>query len=188
MHSLPIKGTLPRLAKRDDQQRETLRLSPKNRAELTMIVDLVRNDLSRIAAGPVETQAPEVIDLPYVHHLVAEVSAPVRGSWRDWLRALFPAGSITGAPKRAAMQLIRELEQRPRGAYCGSIGWLGPRQGALSVAIRTAEIRPSGITLQAGGGIVGDSEADDEWRELHAKWRPFVQCLGAALLADGIAG
>jgi len=178
--SAPIKGTRP------VGRRAELLASAKDAAELTMIVDLVRNDLGRIAEpGSVRvTDAQRVIDLPYVHHRAAEVVAQVRPGtrWSDVLLAAFPAGSITGAPKRKAMELIASCEAVDRGAYCGSFGWVGDDgAGQLNVAIRTAMITRQQIALHAGGGIVADSDGDNEWDEVRAKASALAGVLGGVV-------
>ena len=182
MISLPIKGTRPRISGKEVQQRAQLREAAKDNAELAMITDLVRNDFGRVAApGSVKTAVePHIIDLPYVHHLVSEVTCTLAEdcSWSSLFRATYPAGSITGAPKDAAMSVIRASEDALRGPYCGTVGWIGSQQScALSVMIRTAIIKHNTITIQAGGGIVADSEADAEWQELHDKAAPLLQVI-----------
>lgn len=183
--SRPIKGTRARRRGREDEDRAALLSSAKDRAELAMIVDLVRNDCGRVAeAGSVEVLDPaRVLDLDYVHHLEALVRArlaPGRDV-ADCLAAAFPAGSVTGAPKIRAMELIAELEAGARGAYCGCFGWLGsPRSFVLAVAIRTMTVEGDRVRLDAGGGIVADSEGAGEWRELRAKASRMAAALGAA--------
>jgi len=184
--SEPIKGTCRRIAGRESESRAGLLASPKDRAELAMIVDLVRNDLGRIALpGSVRVAEPaRILDLPYVHHLVARIEARLRPgvALRDILGATFPAGSITGAPKRRAMSIIRELEGRPRGPYCGAFGWISDHGDAeLAVAIRTLVMSGDSIQLAAGGGIVADSDAAAEWDELCAKAVAMARALGATL-------
>ncbi len=165
----PMKGTAPR-----DQQPEALSASEKDRAENLMIVDLLRNDLGRIAeTGSVRVDRLfEIEAYPTVWQMVSEVSAraPQVGT-AAILRALFPCGSVTGAPKIRAMQIAGEVEEGRRGLYTGSLGWLDPRGGArLNVAIRTLELAPdrSG-TLGVGSGIVADSDATAELRECDLK-------------------
>jgi para-aminobenzoate synthetase component 1 len=184
--SEPIKGTCRRIPGLEAESRRNLLASAKDRAELAMIVDLVRNDLGRVAAaGSVRVAEPaRILDLPYVHHLVARIEARLRPEVRlpDILQAAFPAGSITGAPKRRAMSIIRELEGRPRGAYCGAFGWVGEHGDAeLAVAIRTLVMTGDTIQLAAGGGIVADSDAAAEWDELRAKAGAMAHALGASL-------
>ena len=161
----PMKGTLAR-----DQSAERLRESLKDRAENLMIVDLLRNDLGRVAAsGSVQVeQLFAVEDYPTVWQMVSEVSARVPGvSLAEILQALFPCGSITGAPKIRAMQVIAELEEQPRGLYTGAFGWIAPDGDfRLNVAIRTLELaadRRGRISI--GSGIVADSAAASEWQE-----------------------
>ncbi len=184
--SEPIKGTCRRIAGREAEARRRLLASAKDRAELAMIVDLVRNDLGRIALpGSVRVAEPaRILDLPYVHHLVARIEARLRPgvALRDILGAAFPAGSITGAPKRRAMSIIRELEARPRGPYCGAFGWVAADGDAeLAVAIRTLVVIGDTVQLAAGGGIVADSDAAEEWDELCAKAGAMARALGASL-------
>ncbi|MCJ2178644.1 aminodeoxychorismate synthase component I [Novosphingobium album (ex Hu et al. 2023)] len=178
----PMKGTRPR--SRDPQEdarlREDLRASAKDRAENLMIVDLMRNDLSRVAQpGSVAVEHPfSVESYPTVHQMVSPVHAslqPGKGAV-DLLRALFPCGSITGAPKIRAMELIAATEDGPRGVYCGSIGHIEPSgDAAFNVAIRTLRLSVDGTgggnngggraVLGVGSAIVADSEALPEWRE-----------------------
>ncbi len=181
--SVPIKGTRRRRPGHEEAVRNELAHAPKDAAELAMIVDLVRNDLGRVAeTGSVRINDPgHLIDLAYVHHRAARVEATLRPglSLVDAVLAAFPAGSITGAPKVRAMQILADLEGAPRGAYCGAFGWLGAHGGDLAVAIRTASIVGDGITFHAGGGIVWDSQAHAEWDEVQAKVSGFAQAMGA---------
>ncbi len=181
--SVPIKGTRRRQAGHDAAVRAELSAAPKDAAELAMIVDLVRNDLGRVAIpGSVQVIDPgHLIDLAYVHHRAARVEATLRAdtTLADAILAGFPAGSITGAPKLRAMQILSELEGTPRGAYCGAFGWIGAHGGDLAVAIRTASITDDRITFHAGGGIVWDSQPAAEWDEVLAKVSGFAQAMGA---------
>ncbi len=172
----PIKGTRPRGddAIADARLREALRGSEKDRAENLMIVDLLRNDLGRVATiGSV--RVPELFAIESfsnVHHLVSSVVAelaPGRDVF-DLLEQAFPGGSITGAPKRRAMEIIDELEPRRRGIYCGSIGYID-RGGnmAMNIVIRTMVRRAGRLWFWAGGGIVADSDVDEEAREIRDK-------------------
>lgn len=181
MHSLPIKGTRRRVPGEDDARRADLLAHPKDNAELAMIVDLVRNDLGRRARpGSVRVVDPAVlIDLDYVHHRAARIVAAREATIADCFAAAFPAGSITGAPKIRAMEIIRELEGRDRGAAYGAFGWIGAESADLAVAIRTASIHGNEVTFHAGGGIVADSDADAEWQEALAKASGFSRALGA---------
>ena len=173
----PMKGTAPRgLSDADDQAaREWLRRDPKNRAENLMIVDLLRNDLSRVArVGSVEV--PELFAVESyatVHQMTSLVRARLREGVRlpEIFAAIFPCGSVTGAPKIRAMQVLRELEAGPRGVYCGALGWVSP-QGTMcfNVAIRTMVLGDEGrLRLNVGGGIVHDSTAASEYEE--ALWK-----------------
>ena len=167
----PIKGTRPL----GTPEAELLE-APKDRAELMMIVDLMRNDLGRVCtAGSVRVAEARGIERHAVHHAVATITGEL-GSGRsrcDLLRAAFPPGSITGAPKIAAMRLIDRLEGRARGAYCGCVGRFTDDGGMmLNVAIRTATLsaRPGeagvfDLVYPVGAGIVADSDPEGEWRE-----------------------
>ena len=172
----PMKGTAPRDPDpvRDAQLAEDLRASAKGQAENLMIVDLLRNDISRVArVGSVKV--PELFTVEHystlhqmVSRIVGDLIAPP--SMAGVMAALFPCGSITGAPKIRAMQIIREVEKHPRGPYCGAIGWMDPDgASSFSVAIRTLQLIGRQITLNVGGGIVQDSTADGEWEE--ALWK-----------------
>jgi para-aminobenzoate synthetase component 1 len=170
----PIKGTRPRDADpaRDAALAAELSADAKERAEHVMIVDLERNDLGRVAVpGSVRvTDHATVESHPTVHHLVSRVSARLRPDvgWRDLLAATFPGGSITGAPKRRAMEIIAELEPVRRGFYTGAIGLVDPRGDCeLGLPIRTGVVRDGVLAYHAGGGIVVDSDAD---RELDECW------------------
>ncbi|WP_431307802.1 aminodeoxychorismate synthase component I [Cypionkella aquatica] len=180
----PMKGTAPRDADpvRDAELAEGLRSSAKDQAENLMIVDLLRNDISRVArVGSVKV--PELFAVESyatVHQMVSRVVGQLvdAPSMAGIMAALFPCGSITGAPKIRAMEIIHEVEAFPRGAYCGAIGWMAPDGAAsFSVAIRTLSVMPDGaITLNVGGGVVQDSTADGEWEE--ALWKArYVQGL-----------
>jgi para-aminobenzoate synthetase component 1 len=168
----PIKGTRPRLAGMD---RELL-ASAKDAAELNMIIDLERNDLGRVCdTGTVRlTEAPTIEAHPTVYHGVATIEGRLRGDVGlvEMLRATFPGGSVTGAPKIRAMQIISELERAPRGVYCGAIGHLesdGSIQ--LNLAIRTLTLDEHGgrLEIPVGGGIVADSDPDAEYEETLVK-------------------
>jgi len=180
----PIKGTRPRGATPAEDSRLAAELlaSPKDRAENLMIVDLMRNDLSRVCRlGSV--RVPELCSLERfaaVHHLVSSVEgvlADGRGPL-DLLRVAFPGGSITGAPKVRAMEIIAELETVRRGPYCGAMGWIG-YDGAMdsSITIRTMTLSGRKITVQAGGGIVADSEPQAEYDETLVKARAMLASL-----------
>jgi para-aminobenzoate synthetase / 4-amino-4-deoxychorismate lyase len=176
LRTRPMKGTAAL-----DTPADRLRDSVKDRAENVMIVDLLRNDLGRIAEqGSVRVdQLFEIEDYPTVRQMVSEISASVAGRrFGDVLQAMFPCGSITGAPKIRAMQIIAELEQAPRGLYTGAFGWLAPDGDfRLNVAIRTLELAADGSgTLGIGSGIVADSGAAAEWQECRLKSRFLRDC------------
>lgn len=168
----PIKGTLPRLADAaaDRRQAEALAASEKDRAENLMIVDLMRNDIGRVAE-PGSVSVPELFvvePFPAVHHLVSTVCArlPAALNASDLLRACFPGGSITGAPKIRAMEIIDELEPHRRNAWCGSIGYLSLcGRMDTSITIRTLIAERQQLFCAAGGGIVADSELESEYQE-----------------------
>jgi para-aminobenzoate synthetase component 1 len=178
-YARPIKGTRPRGATReaDRAAADELAASTKDLAEHVMIVDLVRNDLGRLAiAGSVSAPSrPEALALPTVHHLVSEIRATLRPDvgLADLCAALVPGGSITGAPKRRTIEIIEALEQHPRGIYCGAIVLLEPTGLRMSIPIRTAFVDTMGMSLHAGGGIVVDSEPEAERLESIAKIRAF---------------
>ncbi|HKX88869.1 MAG TPA: aminodeoxychorismate synthase component I [Sphingopyxis sp.] len=188
----PMKGTAARLAEpeADAAAARALAEDPKQRAENLMIVDLIRNDLSRVAV-PGSVAVPDLFrveSFPTIHQLVSDVSARLPDSVGavDVLRAAFPCGSITGAPKVRAMEIIDALEAGPRGLYTGSIGFIEPGgDAAFNVAIRTLVFPPhSGLqdassyaTLGLGSGIVADSAPAEEWRECLAKGE-FVGAAG----------
>jgi para-aminobenzoate synthetase/4-amino-4-deoxychorismate lyase len=174
----PMKGTAARGARQaqDEAAAAALREDPKQRAENLMIVDLLRNDLSRVAR-PGSVRVPELFAVetyPTVHQMTSTVTAELEEKLDavDVLRAIFPCGSITGAPKIRAMEIIAGLERRPRGIYTGAIGRLAPDGDAsFNVAIRTLVLSPgSGLaSLGLGAGIVADSVASAEWRECLTK-------------------
>jgi anthranilate/para-aminobenzoate synthase component I len=184
----PIKGTRPI----GPGMRDALEASAKDRAELAMIVDLLRNDLGRICrVGTVRVTEPREIE---AHPTVLHTSATIEGILRDditltdILRATFPCGSITGCPKIRAMQIIDELEPHARGPYCGAIGWLGAGGTLeLSVAIRTATYAHGSLWIDAGGGIVADSCPLDEYGETLVKCRSLLDGLSMQLDLDELA-
>ena len=182
----PIKGTRPRLAgdepdaSRLNRERfEDLLSSEKERAELNMIVDLERNDLARICQpGTRHVVQPRTIETyPTVYHAVATIGGQLRAGIRfsEILRAMFPGGSITGAPKIRAMEIIEELEPTARGVYTGSIGFLSLNGDVcLNIAIRTVIIASRLALVQVGGGIVADSDPVAEWDETLTKARALL--------------
>ena len=184
--SAPIKGTIPRrLAGSEGAARSALLGSEKDSAEHVMIVDLIRNDLGKVcAAGSVHV--PEyrcVTTYRHLHHLESTVAGTLRPEVRlsGLLAATLPGGSITGAPKRAALGFIRRLEPVARGPYTGAAGYVrGDGKAVFNVAIRTAVVRGGSVAYHAGGGIVWDSEPLLEWEETETKSREFFRALAAA--------
>lgn len=186
----PIKGTRPAT-----QAAQTLAESAKDAAELHMIVDLMRNDLGRVCryGSVVVDEARAIESHPTVHHGVATVSGQLRPGCglADLLRASLPGGSITGAPKVRAMEIIEELEPVRRGPYCGAFGWLqadgrGEITGTLAMTIRTllfektaAQAEEGRVDFSVGGGIVADSAPAAEWQETLDKARAMLEALGA---------
>jgi para-aminobenzoate synthetase component 1 len=177
----PIKGTRPRGVgpEHDAALAQALAESAKDRAENLMIVDLMRNDLSRVCA-PHSVRVSELFSLerhPTVHHLVSAVVGELAPGTDalDLLRAAFPGGSITGAPKLRAMEVIAELEPSRRGVYCGSMGyWSVTGELDTSVAIRTAVVAGGRVYFSAGGGIVADSDPAQEYQETLDKARALI--------------
>ncbi|MEF8833423.1 MAG: aminodeoxychorismate synthase component I [Halofilum sp. (in: g-proteobacteria)] len=183
----PIKGTRPRdpAPARDRELGEALVASAKDRAENVMIVDLLRNDLGRVCATG-SVRVPRLFELesfPGVHHLVSTVTGRLATGRHalDLLRASFPGGSITGAPKIRAMEIIEELEPHRRGVYCGAIGYIG-FDGAMdtNIAIRTLVYSDRRVRCWAGGGIVIDSEAAAEYQETFDKAAGMLRLLREA--------
>jgi para-aminobenzoate synthetase/4-amino-4-deoxychorismate lyase len=180
----PMKGTAPRSV-----PQEQLLASAKDRAENLMIVDLLRNDLGRVAdnGSVVVERLFDIEDYPTVWQMVSEISARVgKRGFGDILHALFPCGSITGAPKVRAMQIVGELEGAERGAYTGALGWLAPNGDfRLNVAIRTLELGPDGRgKLGVGSGVVADSDAAAEWAECQLKAGFLRDCDPGMLLIE----
>jgi len=175
----PIKGTRPRLPK----MKGRLESSEKDLAELTMIVDLERNDLGKICeVGSVKVIDPRTIEThPGVYHGAATVEGLLRSDVRfvDILRAMFPGGSVTGVPKIRAMEIIEELEPVRRGPYCGAVGYLST-DGHISfnIAIRTMIAREGDVHISVGGGIVADSKPADEYEETLVKAKAMLAALG----------
>lgn len=183
----PIKGTRPRgrTPAEDAALAEELIRSAKDNAELAMIVDLERNDLGRVCSyGSVRvTEGRRLESFPTVHHLVATVEGDLHPGRDgiDLLRAAFPGGSITGAPKVRAMEIIDELEPTPRALYTGAIGYLGfDGRLDLNIVIRTILLRDGHAWFQAGGGIVADSELESEYEETTHKARALFEAVAAA--------
>ena len=201
--SRPIKGTTHRSSesRQATRQRGDLERSAKNRAENVMIVDLVRNDLSRVCV-PGSVTVPSLLGAephPGVWHLVSEVRGALRpgAGDGDLIRAAFPPGSVTGAPKVRALEIVDELEAAPREVYTGAIGYRSPVAGLeLNVAIRTFEFaagqsgqsgqsgQPGKVWLGVGGGIVADSDAEEEYAECLFKAGPLISAIGSRIDTD----
>lgn len=187
IQSQPIKGTRPRVAGdpvADAAQAQALLSSAKDRAENVMITDLLRNDLGQHAqTGSVRVdKLCELQSFSLVHHLVSTISARLQpGSHMlDLLRDAFPGGSITGAPKRRAMEIIAELEPTPRSVYCGSIGYISQHgRMDMNIAIRTLVCQDGRIRAWAGGGITADSKAGEEYQECLNKIGGILRTLEA---------
>jgi anthranilate synthase component 1 len=183
----PIAGTRPRAATVEEDMRvaESLLADEKERAEHVMLVDLARNDLGRVCEfGSVRVDELMVVETySHVMHIVSSVSGTLRGDVTAMgaLRASLPAGTLSGAPKVRAMQIIDELEPTRRGPYGGAIGWLS-YSGDLDscIYIRSAVVKDGRVHLQAGGGIVADSEAEYEVRETEAKAGAVVAAIELA--------
>lgn len=185
----PIKGTRPRSADpvRDTELAQELANAEKDQAENLMIVDLLRNDVGRVAK-PGTVKVPKLFDIesfPAVHHLVSTIEAQLDPQYSqiEMLRAAFPGGSITGAPKIRAMEIIEELEPHRRSVYCGSIGYLS-RHGRMdtSITIRTLIACNHQLYVWAGGGLVADSQAEDEYQETLDKLSRILPVLGAPFI------
>ncbi|WP_170558944.1 aminodeoxychorismate synthase component I [Ruegeria atlantica] len=172
----PMKGTQPRSddMAEDTRRRAFLAIDEKNRAENLMIVDLLRNDISRVAM-PGSVKVPELFKVETyatVHQMISLVQAQLHmgAELSDILMALFPCGSITGAPKIRAMEILSDLEPWPRDIYCGAIGWAAPDgRSEFNVAIRTLMVEDGSATLNVGGGVIWDSTAPSEYEE--ALWK-----------------
>ena len=193
--SSPIKGTRPRGAfpEEDLLHADDLRQSAKDRAENVMIADLVRNDLGRVCLpGSVAVESLcRLESFATVHHLVTTVAGRLRPDQDrfDLLRALFPGGSMTGAPKVAAMQAIAALEREERGPYSGAIGYLSRDGGCdFNIVIRTLACGGGRAHFRVGGGIVADSDPEREWLETLDKARALLAVLGVRLDETGRVG
>jgi para-aminobenzoate synthetase len=192
--SRPIKGTAARAAEpmADAYRAAELRRDEKTRAENLMIADLVRNDLGRVSRlGTVEVPRLMVVES---HATVHQMVTVVRGRLRDdadaidGIRAAFPAGSMTGAPKLRTLEIIDRLERRPRGVYAGALGFLAVNGTAdLSVVIRTLVAAPDGLSIGAGGAIVAGSDPQAELQEMLLKARPLLEAVGGALETGRVA-
>lgn len=182
----PIKGTRPRHPDPTTDRQVALELAQadKDRSENLMIVDLLRNDIGRVSR-PGSVSVPHLFmveSFPAVHHLVSTIHGELDARWQgvDLLRACFPGGSITGAPKIRAMAIIEELEPQRRNAYCGSIGYLS-QHGRMdtSICIRTLIAEAGRLHCWAGGGIIADSDADSEYQETYDKVARILPPLSA---------
>jgi len=182
----PIAGTRKKTGDpaRDAAMRTELTLDEKERAEHLMLLDLARNDVGRVARfGSVCVAEREVVEeYSHVFHLVSEVRGALRADAgaTDVIAALFPGGTITGAPKRRAMEVIGALEPVARGAYTGALGWIGPDGMQLNILIRSAVMAHGVAVVQAGAGIVWDSDPAREWREALRKGAALRAALGVA--------
>ena len=179
MATYPIKGTCARKNEtgEDKKNRQKLEQSEKNRAENLMIVDLMRNDLGRVCVKG-SIQVPELFKIKsfqYVHHLQSQITGELAKGLNavSLMKACFPGGSITGAPKKRAMEVIDELEKNHREIYCGSIFYMTKDKMVSNIAIRTAVYKAGKLYYWAGGGIVHGSEVDDEYQETLDKARVF---------------
>ena len=190
----PIAGTRPRSRRPGDDLAEMTELAahPKERAEHIMLIDLERNDLGRVSE-PGSVRVDELMTIEsyaHVHHIVSNVSGKLRADVTPIgaLRAVFPGGTITGVPKFRCMQIIAELEGRGRGAYTGSLGFLG-RDGSMdmNILIRTLSVLGHRVELRAGGGIVADSDPQRELEETRAKARGMLAAFGVIQPAGALA-
>ncbi|MDD5229362.1 MAG: aminodeoxychorismate synthase component I, partial [Methylococcales bacterium] len=178
----PIKGTRPRKSDvlENDAQILDLKTSPKDRAENVMIVDLLRNDISKVCHKVRVPKLFEIESYSTVHHLVSTVTGELAANHHalDLLQHCFPGGSITGAPKIRAMEIIEELEPNRRGVYCGAIGYISFNGNMdTNIAIRTLVQSHDTIRFWAGGGIVNDSKVEDEYQESFDKAAAMFQVL-----------
>ena len=194
LKAMPMKGTASALS----SMASALSEDPKNQAENVMIVDLLRNDLSRISL-PGTVTVPNLFEVAR-HGDVLQMTSTVHGQIKpgvslfDIFKAVFPCGSVTGAPKKRSMEIIQELEPEDRGYYCGALGWIDPNNNfAFSVPIRTVEIAEdtqshnSTFTLGVGAGITNDSDANQEWQECHVKSSFLMDLPSATGLFETIA-
>ncbi|HSD16193.1 MAG TPA: anthranilate synthase component I [Thermomonas sp.] len=183
----PIAGTRPRgkTVEEDNALEAELLADPKERAEHLMLIDLGRNDVGRISeAGSVKVGEQFVIErYSHVMHIVSEVTGTLKPGlgYADVLRATFPAGTVSGAPKIRALEIIRELEPVKRNVYSGAVGYIGWHGDAdTAIAIRTAVIQDGRLHVQAGGGVVYDSDPDAEWQETMNKGRALFRAVAEA--------
>lgn len=184
--TVPIAGTRPRGCNPDEDEAlaADLLADKKERSEHLMLVDLARNDIGRVAAfGSVSVpRYAEVAKYQKVQHIVSTVTAEAApgADGYDALRSCFPAGTVTGAPKKRAMELIAELEQEPRGIYAGAVGYAGRSAFAFAIAIRTVVVRDGVASVQAGAGIVAGSDPDREFDETAIKAEACLRAIDSA--------
>ncbi|MFA0924063.1 anthranilate synthase component I [Xanthomonas fragariae] len=183
----PIAGTRPRgaTAEQDKALEAELLADPKERAEHVMLIDLGRNDVGRVAEPGTVTVGEQFVIERYSHvmHIVSEVTGTLKAgmNYSDVLRATFPAGTVSGAPKIRALEIIRELEPVKRNVYSGAVGYIGWHGDAdTAIAIRTAVIQDGYLYVQAGGGVVYDSDPDLEWQETMNKGRALFRAVAQA--------
>lgn len=184
LEAKPIKGTIKRSENPEQDQNyiDELKNSSKNQAENLMIVDLLRNDLS-ISADPNSVKVEKLFDLethPNVHHLVSTISAQLKSDLtpQEAIHNAFPGGSITGAPKKRAMEIIDELEAQPRSLYCGSFGYYSDTGNVdFNILIRSVEFRNGEMTCWGGGGITVDSDCEEEYEESLTKVRKIMEVI-----------
>jgi len=187
----PIAGTRPRGMTREEDERleADLLADPKERAEHVQLMDLGRNDTGRVAEiGSVRvTENMTVERYSHVMHIVSNVEGKLKSGLNAMavLRATFPAGTVSGAPKIRAMEIIDQLEPTKRGIYAGAVGYLGFNGDMdVAIAIRTAVIKDHTLFVQAGAGIVADSVAENEWQETRNKARAVVRAAELALAGE----
>ena len=186
LEAKPIKGTIKRSTDpvQDQLYIDELKNSAKNQAENLMIVDLLRNDLS-MSAQPNSVKVEKLFELethPNVHHLVSTISAQLKSDLTpaEAIANAFPGGSITGAPKKRAMEIIDELEAQPRSLYCGSFGYYSDTGNVdFNILIRSVEFRNGEMTCWGGGGITVDSDCEEEYEESLTKVRKIMDVVEA---------
>ncbi len=184
--TVPIAGTRPRGGDpaEDDALAAELLADRKERSEHLMLVDLARNDIGRVAeyGSVLVSRYAEVAKYPKVQHIVSTVTAETASGYDgyDALRSCFPAGTVTGAPKKRAMELIADLEQEPRGIYAGAVGYAGRSALAFAITIRTVVVREGIASVQAGAGIVAGSDPDREFDETSIKAEACLRAIDSA--------
>ena len=190
--SQPIKGTLKRIEEKDEQNRMELFYSAKDRSENVMVVDLVRNDMTKVCIeGTVQVEELfGIYSFPQVHHMISTLSGELKGgiTFSDIIRATFPMGSMTGAPKRSVLKLIEQYERTKRGIFSGALGYISPGTGLFAeernfdfnVVIRSVIYNASSFALsfQTGSGITFYAEAEKEWEECLLKAEAIKKIFG----------